>query len=335
MVLSLPGTAVADILDGSGDPDPADPRMYAWYDGDFGALPPGDDDPVWVNKQGDPTRDITSAWGTGDPAPELNLVPTNNGNTAVEYINVVSWADEDPWGSVESVDNGFTIFVVATVRDVDHAYFFTGNQGGGGAEATSNMYGVAPGTWIMKAGADEFFETAPIVADELQIHSFTYDTDANGTHYIDGEMVGYDKVGSEGLSGFVLGGRQNGGQRAIVDFANVLIYTEALDEADRQAIEGYLDDRYFGEIDLLGDVNLDGEVNGLDVDPFVDVLLNGPYQVEADMNQDEVVNGLDVDPFVEAVVGAGTAAAVPEPSTLVLLGIGALGLLLSRRRTQA
>jgi hypothetical protein len=67
---------------------------------------------------------------------------------------------------------------------------------------------------------------------------------------------------------------------------------------------------------LLGDLNLDGEVNGLDVDPFVDVLLNGPYQQEADMNEDQVVNGLDVDPFVATVVG-GTQQ-IPEPSTLLL-----------------
>jgi hypothetical protein len=70
-------------------------------------------------------------------------------------------------------------------------------------------------------------------------------------------------------------------------------------------------------IDLaLADVNLDGEVNGLDVDPFIDVLLSGLYQQEADMNEDQVVNGLDVDPFVAAVVG-GTQPA-PEPSTLLL-----------------
>ena len=75
---------------------------------------------------------------------------------------------------------------------------------------------------------------------------------------------------------------------------------------------------------LLGDVNLDGEVNGLDVDPFVDRLLNGPNQAEADMNKDGDVNGLDVDPFVAAVVGGG-AAAVPEPSTFLLYLI-ALGL---------
>jgi hypothetical protein len=81
-----------------------------------------------------------------------------------------------------------------------------------------------------------------------------------------------------------------------------------------------------GTTTLLGDVNLDGEVNGLDVDPFVDVLLNGPYQREADMNGDDVVNGLDVDPFVATVVGGG-AQQIPEPATL-LLALVALGMVL-------
>jgi pimeloyl-ACP methyl ester carboxylesterase len=67
---------------------------------------------------------------------------------------------------------------------------------------------------------------------------------------------------------------------------------------------------------FIGDVNGDGEVNGLDVDPFVDVLLNGPYQAKADMNKDGEVNGLDVDPFVAAVVGG--VQQIPEPSTLLL-----------------
>jgi hypothetical protein len=76
---------------------------------------------------------------------------------------------------------------------------------------------------------------------------------------------------------------------------------------------------------LLGDVNLDGEVNGLDVDPFVGLVTGGTYQDEGDMNGDGEVNGLDVDPFVAAVVGGGTQQ-IPEPSTL-LLGLLALGVL--------
>jgi hypothetical protein len=61
---------------------------------------------------------------------------------------------------------------------------------------------------------------------------------------------------------------------------------------------------------LLGDLNLDGTVNGLDVQPFVDVVINGPYNAAADMNQDGAVNGLDVNPFVTAVVGADGQAGI-------------------------
>jgi hypothetical protein len=81
---------------------------------------------------------------------------------------------------------------------------------------------------------------------------------------------------------------------------------------------------------LLGDVNLDGEVNGLDVDLFVGLVTGGTYQDEGDMNGDGEVNGLDVDPFVAAVVGGGVAA-VPEPSAL-LLTLAALGILAAWRR---
>jgi hypothetical protein len=69
----------------------------------------------------------------------------------------------------------------------------------------------------------------------------------------------------------------------------------------------------------IGDVNHDTEVNGLDVDPFVDVLLASRIDVAADMNGDGVVNGLDVEPFVAAVVGG--AQAVPEPATLLLCSV--------------
>jgi hypothetical protein len=73
-----------------------------------------------------------------------------------------------------------------------------------------------------------------------------------------------------------------------------------------------------------GDVNLDAAINGLDVDPFVDLVVDGTFDPLADMNSDGAINGLDVDPFVAAVVGGGVQQ-IPEPSTL-LLALAALGL---------
>ena len=54
---------------------------------------------------------------------------------------------------------------------------------------------------------------------------------------------------------------------------------------------------------LLGDVNLDGEINLLDVAPFVDLLTQGNFLPEADVNQDGVVDLLDVAPFVDLLTG--------------------------------
>lgn len=54
---------------------------------------------------------------------------------------------------------------------------------------------------------------------------------------------------------------------------------------------------------LLGDVNGDGQVNLLDVAPFVELVSSGGFQAEADINGDGVVNLLDVGPFVALLTG--------------------------------
>lgn len=54
---------------------------------------------------------------------------------------------------------------------------------------------------------------------------------------------------------------------------------------------------------ILGDVNQDGDVNLLDVGPFVDLLSNGGFLPEADINGDDTVDLLDVAPFVDLLSG--------------------------------
>ena len=54
---------------------------------------------------------------------------------------------------------------------------------------------------------------------------------------------------------------------------------------------------------LLGDVNGDGIVNLLDIQPFVEALTTGAFVPPADINLDGVVNLLDVQPFVELLSG--------------------------------
>jgi uncharacterized protein YjbI with pentapeptide repeats len=74
---------------------------------------------------------------------------------------------------------------------------------------------------------------------------------------------------------------------------------------------------------LLGDVTLDGH-------PSTDLLATGSFQLQGDMNQDGTVSGLHVNPFVAAVIGSDTDN-IPEPSTL-LLGIIALVVFSGRRK---
>ena len=50
---------------------------------------------------------------------------------------------------------------------------------------------------------------------------------------------------------------------------------------------------------LLGDINCDGFVDLLDIDPFVTLITSGVFEAKGDINDDGVVDLLDVDPFVE------------------------------------
>ena len=55
---------------------------------------------------------------------------------------------------------------------------------------------------------------------------------------------------------------------------------------------------------LLGDVNCDGDINFLDIAPFIMLLANGDYNEKADIRQDGEVNFLDIGPFITILSGS-------------------------------
>ena len=285
VTLCLNSSTLGDILT-DGEPNIDDDRLYAWYDGNeaFG-LDQIPQTPIWPNKQGNELRDIDTGL---NPNGSLTLVPTLNGNTALEYIDVATWVDPGNWGTLVEQ---FTVFVAATVRERDGAFLFTGNQTGGGTEANANYGAIDPDYWSIKA--DVRVQTAPLVLDELQYHAFTFTVDGVGLHHLNGELVGEGDVGYASLQGFVLGGRVDGFQRATAEFAEVLVYNEALPDADRQAIESYLDNKFFGAAFPEGDYSKDGELNAPDLDLQAIAITDGNNPPEYDLNDDGSVNFTD------------------------------------------
>lgn len=292
-------------------------------------------------------------WGGDWQDRQGGFTGAQNEMTVWEVRNAAGWDDDNDWTDDDGVGtvgignagNGYTFFLMLNVHSAQHyrgvwngtpdgplddAPIFNGSQDMFNADPTT---GSEPGKgllwidaardgydgaqWVMDDGNETV--AGDVTLGEWQVHAFTFNDEGKKSHYVDGELVAEES----GTGGVVMGGVQwwasNGGwhRAADIDFAEGIFYDEVVSGDDRAGIEAYLMDKWLSPGGLPGDVNLDGEINGLDVDPFVDVLLNGPFQAEADMNEDGEVNGLDVDMFVEAVVGGGVQA-VPEPSSLAL-----------------
>ena len=68
----------------------------------------------------------------------------------------------------------------------------------------------------------------------------------------------------------------------------------------------------------LGDVNCDGSVDLLDVQPFVDLIIEGEFSAKADFNGDGVVDLLDIAPFVDRLISGGTDVSMRKILSLLL-----------------
>ncbi len=58
-----------------------------------------------------------------------------------------------------------------------------------------------------------------------------------------------------------------------------------------------------GDSILLGDVNMDGEVDFFDISSFIELLTSNTFQAEADINEDGEVTFFDIQPFIDILSG--------------------------------
>ncbi len=85
---------------------------------------------------------------------------------------------------------------------------------------------------------------------------------------------------------------------------------------------------------LPGDANLDGFVDGLDVDALAQGFGNGSKWGQGDFNSDGIIDGLDVDILAQNFgSGPSSISSVPEPGILSLLSIA--GMIVSTRRSRS
>ena len=129
------------------------------------------------------------------------------------------------------------------------------------------------------------------------------DVEAGGTvNFTGSEFL----LGGEPISGLA------GGTTVIITTPDVLTGT-LLDGSPVQfnLNPGGNDNFAFGSIvtvtlPLLGDVNLDGDVDFSDISPFITLLTTGAFQAEADINQSGIVDFSDIAPFISILSGAST-----------------------------
>lgn len=66
----------------------------------------------------------------------------------------------------------------------------------------------------------------------------------------------------------------------------------------------FLDNYYVEVPEIIGDVNLDGEVNIADINALIDIILNGGFTKEADVNGDGEVNIADINAVIDIILNS-------------------------------
>ena len=146
-------------------------------------------------------------------------------------------------------------------------------------------------------GSANGFEDLSSDVEFMNMHGPTLDHAPNNFTESVGVLTGLSPFDPSASSGSFVGEVQLSGTD-LVDLleGRFYVHLHTFDNPNGEA-RGYM----IPEV-RVGDVNLDGLINLLDVDAFIDST-GGTFVDEADINRDGAVNLLDVEPFVELLSG--------------------------------
>ena len=88
------------------------------------------------------------------------------------------------------------------------------------------------------------------------------------------------------------------------DTIDFVVFNNGNFGADETALQASITAQRSNTDFLLGDANCDGEVNFLDITPFILLLSNGDFKAQADVNMDGEVTFLDIAPFIAILSGS-------------------------------
>ncbi|MFT5153018.1 MAG: sialidase-1 [Planctomycetota bacterium] len=222
-----------------GAPDPNYPGLHAWFDAADG-----------VNGSGQPAHGSSvSAWGDRsgnghdllrvDTDPDLRPVfvsAAGNSLPAVEFDgNDFIWGDST--GQFGTLTGAKTILLALEVNSANGGYVFDGTSSTG-RNALITGQNASPGLWNLFTGQSATVGET-ISTGVVQVHSVMFDTTTHA-QWINGVLSSNGSGAADDLRGFLLGARYSLDHELSGRVSEVLVYSEALTDTDRAALESYL-----------------------------------------------------------------------------------------------